>query len=178
MLAIAMTLIAGAAAWGYVRMQAGSSENALQSNALATNDMLSEHFGVVDMYFGTNTSTTYWIYNTGTLTYQTFSVRLFGSGGLVNILYNYTDSGGTRTDYVYDLRSTQNGLCGTAASSYESPSLTGETVRTTNSGLYTLTIPSALSGCPSFGQTFVSGTTYTIVVTGVYGNSVTYSETA
>ena len=59
-LTIAMTLIAGAATWGFVRSQAGVSENALQSNAANTNNLLNEHFGVVDMYFGTTTSTTFW----------------------------------------------------------------------------------------------------------------------
>ena len=29
----------------------------------------------------------------------------------------------------------------------------------------------------SFGQTITAGTTYTVVVTGIYGNVVTYSQT-
>jgi hypothetical protein len=192
MLAIAMTLIAGAATWGYVRSQAGASESALQTNAGATNNLLSEHFGVVDMYFSNSTasggacpggspapycSAVFWAYNTGSLTFQTFSVRLFGSAGLVNLLFNYTQSGGTRTDYVFDLRSSPSTPCKTAAGSYETPSLTGTTVKTTYAQSFTLTIPPTQSNCPSFGKDFQSGTTYTVVVTGVYGNSATYSQT-
>lgn len=183
MLAIAMTLIAGAAAWGFVRSQAGASEGALQNGAVATNDLLSEHFAVVDMYYGTTTSATFWVYNTGSLTFQVQSVRLYDSAGLVNLFYNYTQSGGVRTDRVYDLKSSLASMCKTTATSYETPSLIGTTVRTTNEQIYTLTIPPTTSNCPSFGQTFYvgpggvdPGTTFTVVVTGVYGNSVAFSQ--
>jgi hypothetical protein len=179
MLAIAMTLIAGAATWSYVRNQAGVSEGAIQNSAQSNNNFLNEHFNLVDMYFGTTTAATFWVYNTGSVTYETFSARLYGSTGLVNLLFNYTQSGGVgvKTDQVYDLRSSLASKCKTAGSSYEAPSVTGTTVRTTNAQLYTLTIPGTLSNCPSFGQLFVSGTTYTVVVTGLYGNVVTYSQT-
>jgi hypothetical protein len=176
MLAIAMTLIAGAAACGFVRSQAASSEGALQGNAVATNDLLSEHFSVFTMYFGTTTSATFWVYNTGSVTFQIASVRVYDSAGLVNLLYSSTGSGASKADYVYDLRSGLPSQCATAASTYESPSVTGTTVRTTNEQLYTLTIPPTTSSCPSYGQTFVSGTTYTIVVTGIYGNTNAFSQ--
>jgi hypothetical protein len=177
MLAIAMTLIAGAAAWGFVRGQAANSEGALESNAIATNDLLSEHISVVDMYFGTTTAGTFMIYNTGSLTYQIASVRLYDSAGLINLLYSSSGSGASKADYVYDLRSTLSSQCQTAAyTSYESPSVTLTTVKTTNEQLYTLTIPPTTSNCPSFGQTFVVGNTYTVVVTGIYGSVQTFSQ--
>jgi len=176
-LAISITLVAGAAAWGYVRAQAGASENALQGNAVNTNNLLSEHFGVVDMYFGTTTSATFWVYNTGSLTYQTYSVRLYSSTTSVNLLFNYTQSGGVKTEQVYDLRSALANKCKTAASTYEAPALTATTVKLTNAQFFTLTIPPTSGSCPSFGQTITAGVTYTVVVTGVYGNVVTYSQT-
>src|SRR5579864_6295857 len=141
MLAIAMTLIAGAATWSYVRAQAGNSENALQTGAVATNNMLSERFSVVDMYFGTTTSATFWVYNIGGVTDQVFSTRVYGSGGNINLFFNYTRNGGTKTDYVYDLGSSLASKCKTAASSYETPSLTGTTMKSTNAQIFTLTIP-------------------------------------
>lgn len=177
MLAIAITLVAGAAAWGYVRGQAGSSELALQNNAVGTNNLLSEHFGVVDMYFGTTTSVTFWVYNTGSVTYQTYSVRFYGSGGNINLLFNYTQSGGVKTDQVYDLRSGLLTKCKTAASTYEAPSIAATSVKTTNAQLFTLTIPPTSGSCPSFGNLITSGHTYTVVVTGLYGNVITYSQT-
>jgi hypothetical protein len=180
MLAIAMTLVAGAAAWGFVNSQAGVSEGALNSQAVATNDMLSEHFGVVDMYFGTTTSTTFMVYNTGSLTFQVASVRIYDSAGLINVLYSSTGSGASKTDYVYDLRSTLSTQCKTAASTYESTpqgtTLTKTNVKVTTEELYTLTIPPTTSNCPSYGQTFTVGTTYTVVVTGLYGTVQTFTE--
>jgi hypothetical protein len=176
MLAIAMTLIAGAAAWGFVRSQAGNSESALQANAVVTNNMLNEHFSVTDMYFPSSTSMTFLFYNTGTLTDQVQSVRLYASSGGMNLFYNYTGSGSSKADYVYDLASTLTARCKTAGSTYESPSLTLTVVKVTNEEFFTLTVPPTQSNCPSFGQTFASTTTYTIVVTGIYGNAVTYSQ--
>jgi len=176
MLAIAMTLIAGAATWSYVRSQAGVSEGAIQNGGIATNNLLSEHFSVIDMYFGTTTSTTFWVYNTGSVTLQAFSVRLYDSAGLVNLLFNSTGSGSGKADQVYDLRSSLATKCKTAGTTYETPSVTSTDVKVTNEQLYTLTIPGTLSNCPSFGQTFTAGTTYSVVVTGIYGNSLTYSQ--
>ena len=177
MLAIAMTLIAGAAAWGFVRSQAANSEGALQNNAIVTNDLLSEHVSVVDMYFGTTTAGTFMIYNTGSLTYQIASVRLYDSAGLINLLYSSTGSGASKADQVYDLRSVLSTQCKTAAyPTYESPSVTLTTLRTTNEQLFTLTIPPTTSSCPSFGQVFTVGNTYTVVVTGLYGSVQTSSQ--
>lgn len=191
MLAIAMTLIAGAAAWSFVRSQAGNSEGALQNGAIATNNMLSEHFAVIDMYYstaqasgstcpgapGTTCSAVFWVYNTGSVTFQIQSVRLYDSAGLLNLFYNYTGTGGSKVNQVYDLRSSLATKCKTAAASYEAPSLTSQTVRTTNEQAYTLTVPGTASSCPSFGPTpFGVGTTYTVVVTGIYGNSVSFSQ--
>ena len=176
-LSIGITLVAGTAAWSFARNQAGSSEGAIQNSVLVADNYLTEHFNVVDMYFGSSTTATFWVYNTGAVTYQTFSVRLYGSAGLINVLYNYTKSGTVKTDQIYDLRSNLATKCKTAASSYETPTVTGTTVKTTNAQLFTLTLPGAASGCPSFGQTFTSGTTYTVVVTGLYGNVATFSQT-
>ena len=182
MLAIAITLVAGAAAWGFVRSQAGASEGALNVNAVATNNMLSEHFAITTMYFGaptSTTSTTFWVYNTGSITFQIYSIRLYDSAGLINLLYSSTGSGGSKVDYVYDLKSTLTTQCKAAATSYESPSVTTTNVKTTNEQFYTLTIPPTTTNCPSYGQTFGiagSGTTYTVVVTGLYGNTVTFSQ--
>jgi hypothetical protein len=179
-LTIAITLVAGAATWSFARSEAGVSEAALQSNVLNTNNYLSEQFKVIDMTFGSTTSVTIWIYNLGSLTFSPFQIRLYDSAGLINILYNYTQSGSVKTDRVFDLQagsSYYHSTCGVSGSSYESPSLSTTTVKTTNAQTIALTIPSAIANCPSYGQTFSSGTTYTVVVTGLYGNVITYYQT-
>jgi len=176
MLAIAMTLVAGAAAWGYVRSQAASSESALNSNALNTNNLLNEHFSIVDLYFPTTTSATFILYNTGSLTDQVQSVRLYDSAGLINVYYNSTKHSPCNGDCVMDLKSSLSGECKTAAGSYETPSVTGTTYKTTNEAFFTVTIPPTTSNCPSYGQTISSSNTYTVVVTGIYGNVQTFSQ--
>jgi hypothetical protein len=175
-LTISITVIAGAAVWGYVNGQAGTSERAVGNSIVTNNNYLGEHFSVEDMYFGTSTTTTFWVYNTGSISLQIFSVRLFGPSGTINLLFNYTQSGSTKTDYVYDLRSSLSGRCKAAASSYESPLVSATSVKTTNAQLYTLTIPPTLTNCPSYGASLTSGNTYNIVITGVYGNAVTFSQ--
>jgi len=175
-----MTVVAGAATWGFVRAEAGLSESALQSNAQNTNNYLGEQFNVIDMTFPSTTQTTAWILNVGTLTYSPFSIRLYDSAGLINILYNYTVSGSVYTDRVFDLRagaSYYHSTCRLVGSTYETPKLSTTTVRTSNSQTIALTIPSTVANCPSYGQTFASGTSYTVVVTGLYGNVVTYYAT-
>ncbi len=179
-LVIAITLIAGAATWSFARSQAAASENALASNYLTTNNFLNERFEVTDMYFSSSTQVTFWLYNIGVLTYSPFSVRVYDSAGLVNIQFNYTSRSGT--DNVYDLRATVASKCKAASASWESPTMSTMTLKSTNQATVALTIPpAAQGGCtaaqdPSYGQTFNSGTTYTVVVTGLYGNVYTYAQ--
>jgi len=75
-----------------------------------------------------------------------------------------------------DLKSSSSGKCKTVATSLESPSLTQTTFHATDEEFFTLTIPSTSSGCPSYGTTFSASDTYTIVVTGIYGNVQTLSS--
>jgi flagellin-like protein len=178
-LAIAITLVAGAATWTFVRSQAASSEAALQSSALTNDNFLGEQFKVTDMTFGSTTQTTVWIYNLGTLTLSVFSIRLYDSSGLVNILYNYTQSGSVFTNRVFDLRASSSyyhSACRLSGSSYESPVISSTKVKSTNIQTFALTIPNALSNCPSYGNAFTNGTTYSVVVTGLYGNVITYFQ--
>ena len=176
-LSIAITVIAGAAVFGYVNTQAGLSALSYGSSVAATNNFLAENFKVFDLNFPSTTQATSWIYNVGNVNLQLFQVRLYDNSGQVNILYNYTVSSGTKTHYLYDLRSSLATKCKTAASSYESPSITSLSVKTTNARTISLTIPPTQTNCPSFGQSYTAGTTYTIFVTGLYGNSVsTYQK--
>ncbi len=177
-LVIAVTLVAGAAAWSFTRTQAAASEQVLQDNVQNTNNNLGEQFKVFDMTF-TSTKVTVWVDNLGSLTFSPFQIRLYDSAGLVDILYNYTQSGSVKTDRVFDLAASApnyHTTCRLTGSTYESPTLSTTTVRTTNAQTIALTIPGAVGGCPSYGQTFNSGTAYTVVVTGLYGNVVSYYQ--
>lgn len=175
LLAIAMTLIAGAAVFGYVNSQAGVSEVAYGNSVGANVGYLNENFKVIDMYFPSTTEVSFWLYNVGGGPLLLSSVRLYGTAGLVNLMFNFTQSGGSSTNYAYDLLGSSSG-CKLTAASFESPALSGVDVKVQNGVLITLTIPGTASGCPSYGQTFNTGTTYDITVVGLYGYSVTYYQ--
>lgn len=178
-LAIAVTVIAGAATWSFARSEAAASEGTLQNNVQNTNNYLGEQFKVIYMTFPSTTQVVIWIYNVGTLTFSPFQIRLYDSSGLINLLYNYTASGSTKTNWVFDLMAGTPyyyTTCQLAGSSYETPTISASTLKTSNAMTIALTIPSAVTNCPSYGQTLQSGTGYTVVVTGLYGNVFTYYQ--
>lgn len=176
-LLIAITLITGFAVWGYVDGQAGTTEQAYGQSVGATANYLQEKFVVVSMDLSAGSAATVWLYNNGNVGLRLVQVRLYDSAKKIDLLYNYTVSGSTKTDYVYDLLSTSSGECKTAASTYESPLLSTVDASTGTTLSLKLTIPSTTStACPSFGQTFSSKVVYTVVVLAAYGNTVTFSQ--
>ena len=177
----AMTLVAGAAIFGYVNGQAGIASQAYGQAVGSNVGYLNERFAVVDMTFGTN-SVTIWLYNDGHETLNLLQIRLYDSAAAqINLLYNYTVSGSTKTNYFYDLRSAQSTECKTSATSptdYE-PQVTvsafSASIGTTS--VIQLSFPSATStSCPSYGQTFTVGTNYAVTVVGANGHTQTYYE--
>ncbi len=180
LLSIAVTVIAGAAVFGYVNNQARVSEVNYANSVANTNNYLAESFKVIDIYFPSSTQIAFWVYNSGNTNLQTFQVRVYGTAGLINILYNYTVSGSTKTDRLYDLRATSAyyfSTCRLSGSSYENPTVSSVNTVISNSILIQLTVPPTTTNCPSYGSTFNTGTTYYVVVTGVYGNVVSYYQT-
>lgn len=179
MLTAAITLIAGAAIFGYVNGQAGNASQAYGQQVGNSIQYLEEKFTVIDMSWTSTTSVTIWVYNTGSIQLNLLQVRLYDSAGKVDLLYNYSTISGTVVNRVFDLNSTSSDHCGTSASSYESPPISGsgsfaDPISYTST--IELTIPATATGCPSYGQTFNSGTTYLVSVVGIYGNSFTYSQ--
>ena len=190
-----MTLVAGAAIFGYVNSQAGVASQAYGQSVGNSVQYLEEKFTVVDMSWGTTTcgtgscaAVTIWLYNTGSIALSLDQVRLYGvnsTGTSLDLLYNYSSTGGTQTNRVYDLLSAGTQQCGIAATSYESPAMTGSgsfSAAISSTGTMELIIPptsAAPTGqtCPSFGLASASPTTtYYVDAVGTYGNSVTYSQ--
>ncbi len=175
-LTISITIIAGASVWGYANQQAGVSANSYGQNVGNTDNYLNEKFVVADISFSSS-SATIWIYDLGLENLQIQQVRLYNVTNSINLLYNYTVSGGVRTDKVYDFLSVGNTKCGRAASSFESPVVSSINAKSSNTVAIKLTIPGTLAGqtCPSYAQTLKHGT-YTVTILGVFGNSVSYSQ--
>lgn len=176
LLSLAITIVAGAVVFGFVNGEAGVASTRYAQSVGNAISPIQEKFVIVDMNFGSSNSLTIWIYNNGQIALQLLQVRLYDSAGRINLLYNYTISGSTKTDYVYDLLSTSATKCKTVASSYESPAISTLLDQQYVTATLTLTIPNSQTGCPSFGQTFQSSVTYSVRVVGIYGNTVTYSQ--
>ncbi|MDG6969467.1 MAG: hypothetical protein JRN05_03745 [Nitrososphaerota archaeon] len=167
LLAIAITIIAGAAVFGYVNTQAGVSERQLGSGVGSTVNYLQERFVVVDMYFVSSSQVTVYLYNNGNIALSPVEILLYNSGRTLYLTY-------TASTVAYTTPS-----CGsvTATTSYENPLLWSSS---TSSGLAISkqafqAITLALPTCS--GASFSSGTTYVVDVVGLYGNSVTYYQT-
>jgi hypothetical protein len=91
-----VTLIAGAALFGYVNAQAVANETRLGAAAGATADYLAEKFVIVDLDFSAN-NVSIWLYNNGQIDLQLKYVAIYsgmsGNGPCTNCFYlNYTDS--------------------------------------------------------------------------------------
>ena len=180
-LVTAITIVAGAAIFGYVSSQAGTASQAYGQAVGSNVNYLNEKFAVVDMTFGTN-SVTVWIYNDGHETLNLQQVRLYDSASSqISLLYNYTVSGSTKSDYFYDLRSTQSSQCKASATSptnYE-PQGTVSTfsVSVGDTKVIQLSFPSSTnSNCPSYGQGFAVGENYAVTLVGANGHSQTFYE--
>ena len=172
-LLVAMTLIAGAALFGYVNGQAANSETSL-GNANASNvNFLNERFVVVDMAvpsFGTpnctvvSCSATIWIYNNGGLTLNIEQIVLYQASNKQNLYVVFDGSG-------------SSGGCGSASSPAHGSSpgfVYGQGGTGINAGASPVQITLKLPvGCfTGFG----SSTTYMANVLGLYGNIVLYSQ--
>ena len=175
-LLIAITLITGFAVWGYVDGQAGTTERAYGQSVDANVNYLQEKFVATSMDLSSSSGATLWLYNNGNVNLQLVQVRFYDSAKKIDLLYNYTVSGSTKTDYVYDLLSTSPGECKTAASAYETPAVSTVDASPGTTLSLKLTIPPAQTGCPSFGQSITSKVVYTAIVVAAYGNTVTYSQ--
>ncbi|MDG6902094.1 MAG: type IV pilin N-terminal domain-containing protein [Nitrososphaerota archaeon] len=194
-LVASMTLIAGAAIFGYVNGQAGVASRAYGQAVGNSVQYLEEKFTVVDIVAsnvtcGTSTcaSFTLWIYNTGRIDLSLVQVRLYDpaapSKWNLDLMYNYSTIGGTTVDRVHDI-SAGASKCSIDTNSYETPVLTGTGAFSAQIGM-TATIqfivpPTSAtptgSTCPSFGQLVHSDTYYATAV-GLYGNTNTYSQVA
>lgn len=167
-LAIAITIIAGAGVFGYVNGQAGATENQYGSSVGVTVNYLQEQFTVVDMSFTSTTPPTVvlYIYNYGRVTLSPVQIIVYDPQQDTYLTYNATN-----------VVSTEPSACTvTATTTYESPLMwnpktsSGMSVDVGSITTLTLTFP------PCSGASLVSGTTYFVKVTGLYGNTVTYDQ--
>jgi hypothetical protein len=167
-LLVAMTLIAGAALFGYVNGQAANSENAVGASNQANVNFLNERFVVVDMAINSvGPSADIWIYNNGNLNLNLEQISL----------YQASDK---QAFYIVFGNGPSSGGCGSASSpgfgtatylksGTSTPFVFGSSGTQIPMGSspieITLQLPTGCSG-------FASSTTYDFNVLGLYGNII------
>jgi len=181
---IAITLVAGAAVFGWVNGQAGSSENAIGQSAANNANYLREHFSQVTSTFtgpagaacsGSPTVCTianFWIFNNGQLSFTLATLQIQSAVGapapnFLNIIYTPT------TFTAYNSAGSSLG-CAPATPGFSVPSTNPIPAGTLSSSAYSVTIPAS---CGSVNK-IVVGQGYVITMTGLYGNVVQFQLTA
>jgi archaellum component FlaF (FlaF/FlaG flagellin family) len=169
---IAITLIAGAALFGYVNDEAATNEQQYGQAVGGTVNFLNEQFVVVNMAFpsGSN-SVELWLYNNGQVALQISQITLYDSANTqLNLAYpGYTSSSTTQTAAPSGSFCVEDGVTEQVQSSQltTSPALAGVSIPAGSSPTaITLQLP---SGC-----TLTSGTTYNVNVLGAFGNDIIY----
>jgi hypothetical protein len=160
---IAITLIAGFALWGYVNGQAAASENGIGVANAANVNYLNERFVISDMGFGPNNHTLgFFLYNNGEVGLRITQVLLYDRAVPHTVYYNFTGGSGTCEKNL--------GLCACLSPASISPAIGSGMTPLPSQGdpsLYTINLEGSGLKCQ-----FTPGTTYYLVVTGLYGNVV------
>lgn len=172
LLAIAITIIAGAAVFGFVNGQAGTTEQQYGVAAGQTAGFLAEKFVVPLLTFPNSTSVTVWVYNSGSINFNPVQILFYnstksctGSCTSISLQYNATA--------VADV----NHAGCEAASTNENPVFSAVELKPGGLMQITLKIPQGFSGtgCTS-GYQLSNGGVYYVNIVGAYGNVVTYFQ--
>ena len=180
---VAITLVAGAAAFGWVNGQASVSEGAYGQNAAAGVNFLQEHFApITNTFTGAGgaacsgspdvcTVANFWVLNNGRVSFTLSTLQIQSAVGapasnFLNIIYTPTtftaySSGGAALS------------CAPSTPGFSVPSTNPIPIGTLSSSPYSVTIPS----CGGVND-IVVGQGYVITMTGIYGNVVQFQVTA
>ena len=204
---VAVTLVAGAAVFGFVNGQAATSEGQYGDSVAQNVNYLNEHFEILNVQFPTSNCQgtvparycqvlQVSIYNTGNSALVVKSITITGSASSVSGTPMYVL--GTQTStyaYISSSFSTPISGCTPSNSQYTYTyttttvvSDTTTTVVTSDTGTTTAAIPQStmppavftitLPPGPSSCPWFLDGSNYQIQVLGLYGNSITLQATA
>jgi flagellin-like protein len=182
---VAITLVAGAAVFGWVNGQAGSSENAYGQSVANNVNFLNERFSPVAVTFQGGTSANFSIYNSGSVSFTLYSVQVqsLNSVPSLDITFYYENAAGCQGP-----KQGPNGLCFDASapscSGTSSSSKTGILVNPPTSPLPKSTLSSDFEivmptngQCPTGSFNLNTGSVYTFTLVGLYGNTVSTTVT-
>jgi len=179
LLMVAITLVAGAAAFGWVNGQAYSSESAYGQNAAAGVNYLREHFAPVTSTFtgagGAACSgspdickvANFWIFNNGMVVFTLSTLQIqsaVGASSFLNVIY-------TPTSFTAYNAAGASLSCSPNTPGFSVPSTNPVAIGTLSQTPYSVTV-SACAGSIVVGQGYV------ITMTGLFGNIVQFQVTA
>ena len=170
-LTMAVTLVAGFSAFGYINTQAGVTENRYGQAVGGTVQYLEERFVVAQFAFSSSAVSVY-LFNNGRITLQIAQVEVYDSAkSSIDVMYTAAGA----ADLLH------SGCTVASPSTVESPVLgtgTGSfSLGTTSVQALQLTLPTQAmnNNCPS-APTWTSGIAYYAKVTGMSGNQVVYYQ--
>jgi flagellin-like protein len=153
-LLVAVTLIAGAALFGYVNGQAANSENAIGGQVGGNINYLNERETITLVNFPDTSHLNIWVYNTGQLALSNFNILITGGSIAINCPAP-TASPSTCT----------GAGCGSVTLSGQS------TIAKSTPSTPAVPQQYSLTGC-----SFATGTPYTVTFQGFYGSSTSYTQ--
>jgi flagellin-like protein len=171
-LTIAITIIAGAALFGYVNAEASTSENNLGAANAQNVNFLNEKFAVVNLAIQAGGDTAHiWVYNNGNLVLRLEQIALypFNAAARAN-LFDTVFNNIQRAGNTGCISPTGNGTATVTATGDPFLFGSGGTVIQNETSPFEITLALA-PNCQ-----FASGTTYEASVVGFYGNVVVYLE--
>ena len=207
LLMVAVTLVAGAAVFGFVNGQAATSEGQYGNSVAENVNYLNEHFEILNVQFPAGNCqgtvpTRYCqvlqvsIYNTGSSALSVRSIMITGPVSSVSATPMYVLATQTST-WAYTSSSFSTPISGCVPSNsqytytYTTTTVvsgTTTTVVTSNTDTTTVAIPQSMMPPAMFTITlpprplscpwFLDGSNYQIQVLGLYGNTVTLQATA
>ncbi|MDA4123926.1 MAG: hypothetical protein OK438_00555 [Thaumarchaeota archaeon] len=183
---VSITLVAGAAVFGWVNGQAGVSENAYGQSAANGINYLREHFVPVTTTFsGTGpggictgspticTGANFWVFNNGQLAFTLRSIQIQSapnapSSNLLNIVFNSTKFTAYNNATPPVVLS-----CSPRTPGFSFSGINPVPVGTLTTSSYSITIPSCVGVNP-----IAVGQGYIVTMTGLFGNVVQFQVTA
>jgi len=166
MLLIAMTLVAGFAVFGYVRLQANVSELSYAQSVGGTMSYLQERFVVAQVTY-TASAVTVYIYTNGQIATQFAQIEVYGpTRATLDVTYD--------ANYVTVANPAACRGQTTASISNENPLLGTGTGKLSVKVNYVTSVVLTLPACA--GLNFVAGNTYFIKLLGTFGNTAVYYQ--
>ena len=171
---VAITLVAGTAAFAWINGEAASSEKVYGDSVAGGTNYLAEHFTLVTSTFSgctgspkVCTGASFWVFNNGQLDFTLSSLRIKSASSSNSLDIVYTATGFTAYNGATAL------TCNPHTPGFSVPTMNPVPMGTLTTTPYSVTIPTSC-----VGVNIVVGQGYIITMTGLYGNVVQFQVTA